>query len=497
MQRRFLVRPLAIVACSAALGLAVPFGNTSSPGQNNTADGWLAFQAGSATHETRIESQTAPEFPSATERPAQGEIEIPAPTRGSFMASWESASDAIGYLLDVSTSDSFSSYVNGYHDLDVGNVAGRAVTGLSRGTTYYYRVRAYNANGPGPYSDVMTVTTVATVGLIIHPTFDSSITNNPNAAAIEAMINRAVAVYESLFSDPITIQILFRYSTTAPDGTPFPQGALSQSLSAIYMAPWNIYIDELRADAKTINDNIANASLPGSPLSANIRAASANVRAVGGNAPPDMFANGTIGLGGPYDGIVTLSSAMPFHFTRPPSASNFDAQRLTEHEIDEVIGLGSRLGHASTDLRPQDVFSWSSPGHRNVTSSGTRYFSINGGVTNIVNFNQNPNGDFGDWLSTACPQALPYVQNAFSCTGQPSDIAATSPEGINLDVIGYDLVNVSTPTPAPTPNTACTLLQQRLDRLQRRKRRLQRLHRSNPRLNRRIHRLQLQLQNCH
>jgi hypothetical protein len=36
--------------------------------------------------------------------------------------------------------------------------------------------------------DVMTVATMSTVGLIIHPTFDSSITGNPNAAAIEAMI---------------------------------------------------------------------------------------------------------------------------------------------------------------------------------------------------------------------------------------------------------------------------------------------------------------------
>jgi hypothetical protein len=35
------------------------------------------------------------------------------------------------------------------------------------------------------------------------------------------------------------------------------------------------------------------------------------------------------------------------------------------------------------------------------------------------------------------------VQNAFSCTGQSSDIAATSPEGINLDVIGYDLTQTS------------------------------------------------------
>jgi hypothetical protein len=35
------------------------------------------------------------------------------------------------------------------------------------------------------------------------------------------------------------------------------------------------------------------------------------------------------------------------------------------------------------------------------------------------------------------------VQDAFGCTGQSSDVAATSPEGINLDVIGYDLTRVT------------------------------------------------------
>jgi Fibronectin type III domain/FG-GAP-like repeat len=439
MQRRFLIKPLAVVACGAALGLAAPFGNTSSPGQNNTAGGWSPFEAGVATHETRIESQTALEFSGATEIPAEGEIEMPAPTRGSFMASWESASNAIGYQLDVSTTNSFSSYVNGYHDLDVGNVTGRVVTGLNPGTTYYYRVRAYNASGPGRYSDATSVTTVATVGLIIHPTFDSSITNNPNAAAIEAMINRAISIYESLFSDPITIEILFRYSTAAPDGTPLPQGTLSRSDSVIYGIPWDVYINALRADAKTSNDILANASLPGTALSGTIKPKGPNGRAVGLDTPPAMFANGTVGNGGPYDGIVTLNSSVAYQFTRPVSANNFDAQNATEHETDEVIAIGSRADIAN--LRPQDLFSWSSAGQRNITASGTRYFSINGGVTNIVNFNQNTSMDLGDWLSAACPQAHPYVQNAAGCRGQSSDVTATSPEGINLDVVGYDLVN--------------------------------------------------------
>jgi hypothetical protein len=455
-QRGFPITGSIIFAAGVVLGLAAFGSGTSLRGQNHILSATPEFEVGAATHETRTESQAGLEVPNVGENPAQAETALsqePAPTRSGFMASWSIVGGAMGYRLDVSTSSSFNSYVDGYQDLDVGNATGRLVTGLNPGTTYYYRVRAYDATGPASYSDVMTVTTVATTGLNINATFDSSISGNPNAAAIEAMINRAIAIYESLFSDPITIQIRFRYATTGPDGTPLPPGTLARSDLVVYTIPWNLYISALRADARTNNDVVANASLPGAALSSNIKPSSASGRAVAFNTPPAMFANGTVGQGGPYDGIVTLNSALPFQFTRPPSGGNFDAQRSTEHEIDEVIGLGSRLGHTGSDLRPQDLFSWSSPGVRNLSSSGTRYFSINSGGTNIVNFNQNPNGDFGDWLSQACPQPHPYVQNAFACSGQSSDITVTSPEGRNLDVIGYDL---GTPAPTPTPTPTAT-----------------------------------------
>src|SRR5882757_3896524 len=429
MRRVSYIRLSAFVC--GVLGLAGFAGDHRVSAQTSGAS---QFEIGAVRHETRTESQTLLELPNTNEFPSQSETASPSPpTRSSFMAMWPSVTGAKGYLLDVSTSSSFDSFVDGYHDLDVGDATGRVVTGLSRGTTYYYRVRAYDATAPTRYSETSAITTAPTTGLTIHPTFDSSITGNPNAAAIEAMINRAISIYESLFSDPITIEIRFRYATTAPNGTPFPQGAVSQSLTATYKAPWNLYINELRADATTSNDNLAIASLPGSALSANIVAASANARAVGGNTPPDMFANGTIGPGGPYDGIVTINSSIPFQFTRPINASNFDAQRVIEHEMDEVMGLGSRLGRPGNDPHPQDLFSWSSAGQRNISTSGTRYFSINGGATNIVNFNQNPGGDLGDWFSEQCPQTHPYVQNAFACRGQSSDISAISPEGIDLD----------------------------------------------------------------
>jgi len=61
-----------------------------------------------------------------------------------FQANWGSVSGATSYRLDVSTSSSFSSFVSGYNDLNVGNVTSYNVSGLSGNTFYYYRVRAFN-----------------------------------------------------------------------------------------------------------------------------------------------------------------------------------------------------------------------------------------------------------------------------------------------------------------------------------------------------------------
>jgi len=60
--------------------------------------------------------------------------------------------------LDVSPSSSFVGYVPGYENRNV-NVTSQNVTGLAANTFYYYRVRAYNGNGPSPDSNVIKAKT--------------------------------------------------------------------------------------------------------------------------------------------------------------------------------------------------------------------------------------------------------------------------------------------------------------------------------------------------
>jgi hypothetical protein len=81
-------------------------------------------------------------------------------TTSSFTANWTSVSGATSYRLDVSTTNTFVTFVPGYNNLNVGNVTSQNVTGLAANTFYYYRVRAFNGN-TSPNSNVIKAKTKA------------------------------------------------------------------------------------------------------------------------------------------------------------------------------------------------------------------------------------------------------------------------------------------------------------------------------------------------
>ncbi|MCB9747816.1 MAG: fibronectin type III domain-containing protein [Candidatus Omnitrophica bacterium] len=69
-------------------------------------------------------------------------------TQTSMQLNWNASTDNVGvsgYRVDVATNSTFSSMVAGFNNLNVGNVTAKNITGLTAGTTYYARVRAFDA----------------------------------------------------------------------------------------------------------------------------------------------------------------------------------------------------------------------------------------------------------------------------------------------------------------------------------------------------------------
>ena len=129
-------------------------------------------------------------------------------TSSSFTANWSSVIGATGYRLDVSTNNSFSTYVTGYQNLNVGNVISRNVTGLNASTTYYYRVRAYNGSGTSGNSNTISVTTLTATGAPVGTTNAAT-----NVASFSATLNGSI--------DPhgLTTSVHFQYGTTTSYGS--------------------------------------------------------------------------------------------------------------------------------------------------------------------------------------------------------------------------------------------------------------------------------------
>jgi hypothetical protein len=213
------------------------------------------------------------------------------------------------------------------------------------------------------------------------------------------------------------------------------------------------YLPELTASARSTNDAKALASLAANPVAANttISLGAANLLALGDTADGNSLISGNSGLAG----------TVAFNFNKVDTsrtnviAGQYDLLSTVTHEVDEILGIGgagSTLGGgktqpAATDLGAMDLYRYSAAGTRTFTinPTGPAYFSIDGGVTPLVNFNQKAGGDFSDWGDGTLPptdngNSPPQVQDAFG-----GDASVATPDmGPNeftaLDVVGYTLV---------------------------------------------------------
>ena len=129
----------------------------------------------------------------------------------SFRANWRSVNGATGYRLDVATNNSFTNYVPGYQNLNVGNALSRSVTGLSPGTPYYYRVRAYNGNGTSGNSNVVSVTTLP-------PTGRPVVITNPATL----ITSHSARLNGTVYPHGLTTTVYFQYGRTISYGSRTP-----------------------------------------------------------------------------------------------------------------------------------------------------------------------------------------------------------------------------------------------------------------------------------
>jgi hypothetical protein len=273
--------------------------------------------------------------------------------------------------------------------------------------------------------------------LVIVPTFDSSITNDVNAATIEATINAAIQLYETRFSNAFTVTIEFKEINTA--------GFYGRSSWWYYDINYPDFLTALQQHANTTNNTIALAHLPSgttNPVTGTsvVMVKTANIHALG-------FTGMNSGLAGGYDGIIGVHTS-ELNLSRPSTDLNKgDLLATVEHEMDEVLGLGSALDSAAGDPFPEDLFRYNSSGARSFTTNGDdAYFSLDG--TNLLaRFNQNADDDFGDWWFEG--PHTPQVQDAFATNGAMPD---PKTELVALNVIGYILL------PAPRPRITRTTL---------------------------------------
>lgn len=267
--------------------------------------------------------------------------------------------------------------------------------------------------------------------LVITPTFDSSITGASNAAAIEATINSAISVYQTNFTNPINVTIQFKEMSTG----------LGQSNTTLYGLNYSTFINALTANASSADDATALLHLPtgvNNPVTNDtaIYVKTANIRALGiaGSFPP-TFSGG-------FDGIIGLNTGIT-DIGNTGTTGQYSLFATIEHEIDEVLGLGSTLGSFS-EPAPEDLYRYDSTGARTFSlATDNAYFSIDG-TTDLARFNNLSNGaDTGDWHTGG---TTAQVQDAFATPGAHPTLGV---EIRALDVIGYTRVaTAATPEPS-------------------------------------------------
>lgn len=262
--------------------------------------------------------------------------------------------------------------------------------------------------------------------MVINLTYDSSVTGDPNAAQIEAAYGQVVANFETLYTNPITINITVYWGN-------YGLGQSSTSLQG-----YNSYsqlTSALQAAETTPEDASAVASLPPSDPTptGNWAMPRAEIKAL-----PSLASFYSVGPNDSVDdGDVYFDSGVTWTFNPTSRAvpGAYDFMAVAEHETSEVMGrvYGLNPDPSTGYYLPYDLFRFLN-GARTINASDTGvYFSVNDGVTELKPFNYDPSGDLQDWAPTNLPDSFDWE------IGSDTEGFLSSADLTALDVLGYDL----------------------------------------------------------
>ena len=259
--------------------------------------------------------------------------------------------------------------------------------------------------------------------------FDQSIGSLPSGFV--AAVNYVVNYFDNLFTNNVTVNIDLGYGEV--DRQSLEAGALGENEANFGSVSYQPAISALEATGLSAGQVAAFSTLPASsPLSnGTLWLTTAQEKALG------LLPSSSTAI----DGWVGINNTVSFSYSAEatPASGQYYFIGVLEHEITEVMGRQSFLGEhigATNSYGLMDLFRFSAPEIRQLTTHGPAYFSTNNGATNLDNWNTNPTGDLGDWAASAGADSF----LAFSPSGQINSISSTDITLMNA--IGWNTITL-------------------------------------------------------